>query len=221
MACPFELLPTPTSLQIESQFLTNHLGPFLFTTLLLNNHLLSPTARIVNVNSSASNRLPSTILPHLSSLPNLTYQSGKAYNPWTAYTVSKAATLLTTRRLASLLASSSNPDLNRINTFSPHPGSIRSPLQRHLNPELVKDAIRLATESDPDFTFPEQKTLQQGCATQLRAVLDPSLKSFSGAYMEDCQIVEHAHHKRLVEVDGLEERVWKVSEELVGVSLEL
>ena len=221
MACPFELLPTPSSTQVESQYLTNHLGPFLFTTLLLNNHLLSPTACIVNVNSSASNRLPSTILPHLHTLPDLTYQDGKDYNPWTAYTVSKAATLLTTRRLASLLANSSNPELRQINTFSPHPGSIRSPLQRHLNPDLVQDAIRLVTESDPNFTFPEQKTLQQGCATQLRAALDPSLKESSGAYMEDCNVVERAHHKGLFEVKGLGERVWEASEQLMNVELEL
>ena len=206
MANPFTLVDNT-----ESQFATNHLGPYLLTTLLLNASLISPTGRIVNVNSHASVRQPYMILPHLS---DLTYANGATYNPWIAYSVSKAAQLLYTRWLASALRATGS----QITTFSPHPGSIKSPLQRHLTPDLIADAQRILKESDPDMPPMKQKTLQQGCATQIRAALDPGLAPDSGAYLVDCQPLVRQEH---VGMYGATEQVLEISERLVGEKLKL
>ena len=217
MACPYSTTTLAlTNTQCESQLATNHLGPFLLTNLLLKDPpVLSPSARVINVNSSASNRLPSTLLPPLlNPAADLTYAGGATYNPWTAYSVSKAASLLTSRHLAQRLRhSGANPNHNRITVFAPHPGSIRSGLQQHLTPSLVAEAVRLATQSDPNFTFPPPKTLQQGCATVLWAALDPGLEGESGAYLENCAVVETECHRGMY---GAAERVWEVSERAVG-----
>lgn len=200
MACPF----SKTVDGIESQFGTNHIGPFLFTNLLLKEDLISPGGRIVNVNSSASVRKASMILPHFD---DLTYNEGKDYNPWVAYSVSKSASMLCSRILAKRLAKKD------IAVFSLNPGSIRSPLQRYLTPELLEEAIRLAKESDPEFQFPKPKSLQQGCATQLRAALDPDLAAYSGSYLDDCQVTELKEHMGAY---GAADKVWSLSEGMAG-----
>lgn len=200
MACPF----SRTKDGIEMQFGTNHIGPFLFSNLLLKNGLVSPNGRIVNVNSSASVRRGIMILPNFE---DLTYGNGTTYNPWLAYSVSKSAGMLYTRSLAQFL----KPE--GITALSLNPGSIESPLQRFLTPELVDDAVAQAKKSDPSWKFPEQKSMQEGCSTQLRAALDPALDAHSGAFLDDCQPIEYAEH---TEVYGNEEKVWALSERLVG-----
>lgn len=118
MACPY----WKTADNIEMQFGTNQVGPFLFTNLLLKQNLISSGGRIVNVSSSASVRLPSLLLPPLD---DLTYDNGKDYKPATAYSVSKLANVLYARSLAQLLQK------YKITTLSLDPGSIKTPLQRH------------------------------------------------------------------------------------------
>lgn len=61
--------------------------------------------------------------------------------------------------------------------------------------------------------MPVRKTIQEGCSTQLRAALDPSLNSKSGAFLQDEQIIEQALH---VEAYGAADKVWKLCEDLVG-----
>ena len=205
MANPFTLIS-----ETESQFATNHLGPYLFTTLLLNHSLINPEGRIINVNSHASVRQPYMILPHFS---DLTYSKGSQYNPWIAYSVSKVAQLLWTRWLAQHLRQRGS----QITTFSPHPGSIKSPLQRYLTPELMEDAGRILRESDPNMPPIQQKNLQQGCATQLRAALDPGLAEDSGAYLVDCVPVVKKEHEGMY---GATEQVMEISERLTGAKIE-
>jgi NAD(P)-dependent dehydrogenase (short-subunit alcohol dehydrogenase family) len=187
---------------IETQFGTNHIGPFLFTNLLLQAGLIKE--RIVNVSSSASVRKsPYVVAP----LEDLSYGQGKSYDAVQAYSFSKIATILYTRNLAAKLKD------ENIAVFSLNPGSIRSPLQRYMDAEVRQAAYAVAYEESYNFEPPKLKTLQQGCSTQLRAGLDPSLVGNSGAYLDDCQIVEYQEH---VDAYGQGDRVWKVSEELVG-----
>ena len=198
MACPWSV----TEDGIEMQFGTNHVGPFLFTNLLLRANLVQE--RIVNVNSSASVRLASFVLPPLD---DITYKNGASYDPLQAYSVSKTANLLYTRSLASKLRSRS------ISIFNLNPGSIASPLQRHLTEEIGEAMYAAAEKWNPDFVPPVRKSAQQGCATQLRAALDPSLAASTGAYLDDCQVREYWQH---VEAYGAADKVWKISEDLVG-----
>jgi NAD(P)-dependent dehydrogenase (short-subunit alcohol dehydrogenase family) len=198
MACPWGV----TEDGIELQFGTNFVGPFLFTNLLLRNNCI--TERVVNVNSSASVRLASYVLPPLD---DITYGNGKNYDPVRAYSVSKTAGLLYSRRLASMLGQ------RGISVFSVNPGSIKSPLQRFVDEDLGRAMFDAAYKYDPDFVPPVRKTLRQGCATQLRAALDPTLRPASGAYLDDCNVREHWQH---VEAYGAVDKVWKMGEAMVG-----
>jgi hypothetical protein len=66
----------------------------------------------------------------------------------------------------------------------------------------------------------ERKTLQQGCATTLVAVLDPSIVEHSGSYLVDCRL---AMEKAAPETKSEEnaERLWAESEKLVGQKFEI
>lgn len=202
MACPYTLSEDG----IEMQFATNHLGPFLFTNLLVQDGLI--VERVVNVNSSASVRKAALLL---APLDDLSYEGGKTYNPVHAYGTSKIAMLLYTRTLASRLKS------QHISVFTLNPGSIKSPLQRYLSNDMREAAIAAAKKDNPNFVPPTRKTLQQGCSTQLRAALDPSLVPESGAYLDHCQIVEEPEHQ---DAYPAADRVWRLSEEMVGVKFD-
>lgn len=204
MACPY----SKTTDGIEMQFGTNQVGPFLFTNLLLREDLITHGGRIVIVSSSASIRSPSVLLPPLD---DLTYDSGKTYDPATAYSVSKLANVLYARSLAQLLRK------DRITTLSLDPGSIKTPLQRHFTETARNAAIEQAKKDNPDFVMPERKSLQEGCATQLRAALDPALDQSSGAFLQDSQVAEHALH---VQAYGAADKVWKICNNLVGGTLD-
>ena len=198
MACPYGL----TEDGIEIQFGTNHLGHFLFSNLLLKNSLI--VSRVVAVSSSASNRKAEYFMRHLK---DLSYDNGKEYDPVAAYGLSKPANILYAKRLAKLLKH------ENITAFSLNPGSIKTNLQGYLTGEMRTKAIEAAQQDNPDFKVPVPKTLQQGCATQLRAALDPSLDVDSGSYLDNCQI------KTLPELDEAEafmDEIWTISEQLVG-----
>ncbi|KIW44013.1 uncharacterized protein PV06_05057 [Exophiala oligosperma] len=198
MACPY----ATTEQGVELQFVTNHLGHFLFGNLLLQSDLIR--SRVVVVSSLASQRKASLVMPHLE---DLTYDHGKIYEPTVAYSVSKACNVLYAKRLAKVLAS------RGISAFSLNPGSITTNLQAYMTDEMRQRAIKEYMIENPNFKIPERKNLQQGCSTQLRAALDPSLAAVSGAYLDDCNVSETAEHK---EAEPYMDQVWTLSEKLTG-----
>ena len=191
---------------IETQFGTNHIGPFLFTNLLLQAGLIKD--RTVNVNSSVSVRKAPYIL---APLDDLSYNDGKSYDPVQGYSTSKIAGMLYTRKLAAKIK-----DQN-IAAFSLNPGSIISPLQRYMDEDIQKEAYATAYKESYNFEPPQLKTLQQGCSTQLRAALDPELVAQSGSYLDDCQPVEYREH---VETYEAADKIWAISEKMVGESFD-
>lgn len=202
MACPYAL----TEDGVESQFGTNHLGHFLFSNLLLQEELVR--SRLVVVSSSASERQASSFMPHLR---DITYDQGKSYDPVLAYGLSKACNILYAKRLDRLLKH------RNITTFSLNPGSIKTNLQGHLTEEMRNKAIEDAKKDSVAFVVPQRKDLQQGCATQLRAALDPSLDSDSGGYLDDCQVKTLQVHK---DAEEYMDEAWELSEKLVGEKFE-
>ncbi|KIW11865.1 hypothetical protein PV08_09138 [Exophiala spinifera] len=198
MACPYAL----TGQGVELQFATNHLGHFLFCNLLLEADLIR--ARVVVVSSLASQRKASLLMPHLK---DLSYDQGKTYDPTTAYSVSKACNILYAKRLAKVLAPKG------ISVFSLNPGSIATNLQAYITNEMRQRAIEQFKIENPGFQPPERKNLQQGCSTQLRAALDPTLEPNSGAYLDNCQVLETDEHK---DAEAYIDEVWTLSEKLVG-----
>lgn len=69
-----------------------------------------------------------------------------------------------------------------------------------------------------DWNLESAKSLAAGSSTTLLAALDPGLKSASGAYLGDCEIVEpqpYATNSENIK------QLWDVSEKLVGHKFEV
>ena len=60
-----------------------------------------------------------------------------------------------------------------------------------------------------------RKTVDQGCATTLVAALDPRLEASTGVYLEDGKVVEDGL-AGVMDRDGETDRLWELSERLVG-----
>ena len=73
-----------------------------------------------------------------------------------------------------------------VRAFSLHPGSILTPLQRHLS----KDEMIAAgwIDANGDLADPTFKTPEQGAATQVWAATSPQLDGLGGLYCQDCDI---------------------------------
>lgn len=191
---------------IESQFAVNHVGHFLLTNLLMKEILAAGQgATIINVSS----------LGYQLGDPNLVdpnFQNGKTYNPWAAYGQSKTANILFTVALAKRLANKG------VAVFAVHPGVI---METRLLPNsgvdeaMFADAHKLAVQRNGGKPLPPQytRTLSQGAATILVAVLDPSLRGASGSFLVENKVAQpraYATNKESAEA------LWKLSEKLVG-----
>ncbi|RDL31496.1 Uncharacterized protein BP5553_09705 [Venustampulla echinocandica] len=208
MACPYGLSQDG----YELQFATNHLSHFLLTNLLMPKILAAgPGARIVNVSSTGH-------LLHDVNWESLDFNGGKDYQPFDSYGQAKTANILFTVGLNKRLSARAGGE--DIKSFALHPGSIVSGLQKHMTPEIRDDAIArlLAT----GVALPEMKTLQQGCSTTLRAALDLGLQEKEGSvYLSHCQIVTDPINVKAYAIDKEKaERLWKLSEEMVGEKFE-
>ncbi|KAB5535196.1 short-chain dehydrogenase [Coniochaeta sp. 2T2.1] len=213
MASP--LARTPEG--FESQFASGHLGHFVLTNLLLLPKILAAgTAapgggrRIINV-SSVGNRMH----PVRWADPNWTEPG--SYDPWDAYGQTKTANILFTIALNRRLADAGHTP-EEVKAYALHPGSIPSNLQVHLNraPELREVAVRKTFRGGPN-PIKSRKTLQQGCATTLRAALDPGLPGEEGMWLVDAELSTDPTWVESWSLDkGDAERLWELSEGLVG-----
>ncbi|KAK5456838.1 hypothetical protein LTS15_004618 [Exophiala xenobiotica] len=195
---------TKTADGLELQFGTNHIGHFLLTKLLIARIEKASgkiKSRIVNLSSGAHRFSPVRF-------DDLDFQDGKVYEPWIGYGQSKAANVLFTLQLAKLLQPKG------VLCFAVHPGSIKSPLQRHMEPGRVEELIKLAKPTGAMV----YKNLQQGCATTLTAALSPEIEDATGSYCEDCQ-PSKAAPTATSEEDA--ERLWTLSEKIIGENFEV
>lgn len=187
MATPY----AKTSDGIESQFGINHIGPFLFTNLILPK--LNRNARIVNV-SSRGYQLGSILWEDISF-------EQEPYNKWRAYAQSKAANILFSSALARRLASKG------IRSYSVHPGSIYTNLGRH----LTQEDLEMLSSVPMEF-----KTIQQGAANMVIAAFDPTISDQSGGHFDDDNQIKPIPeaYTYATGIDN-EERLWELSEKLV------
>ncbi|MFF0739385.1 SDR family NAD(P)-dependent oxidoreductase [Streptomyces sp. NPDC004111] len=204
MACP-ETRVGPSGW--EAHFALNHLGHFALI------HRLRPAlaeagARVVSVASSGH---------FLSDIrwDDLHFRTG--YDRWLAYAQSKTANALFARHL-DLLGADSN-----VRAFAVHPGSILTPLQRHIPREEWQAHGWVTDDGRPAAGF---KTSQQGAATTLWAATSPLLDEHGGAYCQDCDIAEPATTDDML-LGGVKPwatdpasaaRLWELSSELTGLS---
>ncbi|KAH6683916.1 short-chain dehydrogenase [Halenospora varia] len=205
-----------TSEGIEMHFGTNHVGLFLLTNLLL--PLVSANGRIVNLTSQGHRLSPirfsdynfqklAADLPEDErpppGLPLAIFNPEEKYSTYVAYGQSKTANILFSTSLNGKLVG------RGIRSYAVHPGSIWTGLPRNLDPE-AQEMIRK--------TAPVWKSLDEGAATAIVAAFDPSLNSASGAYMSDCQLIEPTDNAK---DEVIAEKLWKLSEELVGEKFEI
>jgi NAD(P)-dependent dehydrogenase (short-subunit alcohol dehydrogenase family) len=188
----------------ELQFGTNHLGHFAFTGLLLDRLLPVPGSRIVTV-SSIGHRMRAAI--HFDDL-----QWERSYNRVAAYGQSKLANLLFTYELQRRLAKTGTTL-----AMASHPGLSNTELVRHLPAPLRS----LATLFAPLTT----QTAEIGALPTLRAATDPAAKG--GQYYGPGGWSEIRGYPKLVvssrdsHDQATQRRLWKVSEELTGVTFPL
>jgi WW domain-containing oxidoreductase len=179
---------------IEKQFATNHLGHFLLVNLLKGQITAAENARVVVVSSAAHLQAPREGIQ----FDNLSGEHG--YSAFRAYGQSKLANVLFANGLNQRLG-------NGATANSLHPGVIGTNLARHMNP-LLAGVMGL-------FMVPFSKSVAQGAATQCYVATSAELAGVAGKYFADCH---EARTNPLASDRHLADRLWKVSEELVGLA---
>ncbi|GKT52129.1 retrograde regulation protein 2 [Colletotrichum spaethianum] len=212
----------------ESQFGTNHLGPFLLTNLVMGKVMAAEAPRIVTV-SSDGHRLghirwtdynfnvspePASVLFVIADMQGPA-QDGKHYNEWQAYGQSKTANCLMAISLAEKLGGKG------LLSFSLHPGVIWTNLANHLDnfdslPVEGAQDINMGTKHM--WSNFNTKTEDQGVATHVFTAFNPDLKDYNGQFFNDCrpadQYEEEIYPWANNKTDA--DRLWKLSEKLVG-----
>lgn len=173
----------------EMTFGVNHLGPYLFTSLLLDRLKTSKPARIVNVASQA----------HYGPRAIDWDKLGKPTRSITGldeYGVSKLCNVLFTKELAKRL------DGSGVTTYSLHPGVIASDIWRRIPWPIRPLAHKF------------MKTPEQGALTSLWCATAPELAAESGQYYDDRK---PKHPSRVAQDDALAAELWKRSAEWAGL----
>ncbi|KAI2777366.1 NAD(P)-binding protein [Daldinia loculata] len=215
MATPLEL----TEDKLELQFQSNHLGHFVLTNKIMPKIIAAgPGARLVNLTSSG-HRIAGVRFED----PNFT-QPG-SYSEFASYGQSKSANILYTVGLNKRLSS------RGIRAFAAHPGNIQTNLMHYLNQidsAHLMSILDDATQKITGRTIAEQwavdpyKTLQQGCGTTLRAALDPDLVKEEGVFLQNTNLTTDPKDVKEWATDPeLAEKLWKLSEELVGEKFDI
>ncbi|KAK2740826.1 short-chain dehydrogenase reductase family [Colletotrichum kahawae] len=201
MAVPFSL----TEDGLESQFGTNHLGPFLFTNSIMGKVLAAAEPRVVTVSSDGHR------LGHIR-WSDYNFNNGKHYNKWHAYGQSKTANCLMAISLAGKVGSKG------LLSFSLHPGVIFTNLGTHLEnfDSLREQDINVGSKLMwADFN---PKMPDQGVATHMYTAFSPDLTGLNGRYFNDCRLAdqynEEVHPWATDKIDA--DRLWTLSEKLVG-----
>ncbi len=176
-------LRTLTADGFEAAFGTNHLGPFLFTLLLLERLKRSAPSRIVNVSSRAHRRVRDGIDWEAQRRPAT---SGGL----DAYATSKLANVLFTKELARRLAGSG------VTAYSLHPGVVATDIWREL-PWGIRHVLKLFLISPAE-----------GARTTLHCATSPVESLESGAYYDACKPVRAS---RAAEDPALAAELWRRS----------
>jgi len=174
----------------EMTFGVNHLGPFLFTMLLLPRLKAAAPARVVNVASTAHYRARKIDFGRLQS-------PTRSITGLDEYGVSKLGNVLFTRELAKRLEGTG------VTTYAVHPGVIASDIWRRIPWPVRPVALRF------------MKTTEQGAQTSLWCATAPELAAQSGRYYDD---LAEKRPSKLALDDALAAELWTKSAAWAGVS---
>ena len=209
MAVPFE----KTKDGFESQMGTNHLGHFLLTELLLDAISTGTNPRIVNVSSSA-HRLGKLKSGDKSEI-NVSKES---YSPWTVYGNSKLANLLFTNELVRRLKIANS----NITVAVAHPGYANTNLQLVAATKRsgLRKSVELAVTKVMNIILGQSAA--NGALPQIAACTWVDIQS--GDYLGPRGLFESRGKPKKVKMNKsaqdieLAKRVWRTSEELLGVT---
>jgi NAD(P)-dependent dehydrogenase (short-subunit alcohol dehydrogenase family) len=163
---------------LETMFVTNHLGPFLLTNLLLDRLKSAASARILSITAPSTTHLDFDDL-----------QGEKKFNAYTAFGASKMCNLLFTYELARRLEGT------HIIANAIHPGLVKSGIMRE-----AAAPIRW-------FTYLISTTPQKASATPVYYASSPEVEGMTGFFFKSGQAIDsnpyakdHAVQKRLWDV---------------------
>jgi NAD(P)-dependent dehydrogenase (short-subunit alcohol dehydrogenase family) len=176
---------------LEKTFAVNHLAPFLLTSLLLGALLASESARVVNVSSGAHER---------AQMDFEDLQGARRYDRLEAYSRSKLANLLFTYELARRMEGS------RVTANALDPGAVATNLGR----DSAWLRVKLRNLFRRGLLSPEE-----GARTSVHLARSPEVEGVTGRYFRTCREARSsgASYDR-----AAAERLWRVSEELTGLS---
>jgi len=198
---------------IESQLATNYLAQFQLTAKLWAALKKAKGARVINVSSHGHQFAPFNFED-----PNF---EKRAYETLQSYGQSKTASNLFALEL------DNRAKAYNVRAYSLHPGSIGgTELAREAPLELF---IKMGFCDEKGNLFPEVaaslKTIPQGAATTLWCATSPLLDNIGGVYCEDVNIAELAsdlstsNGVKAYSLDKVNaKRLWKLSEEMTGIT---
>ena len=212
---------------VEMHFATNHIGHFLFTNLIMPKLIAAarltpiPTStRIVNVASIAhlygpvrfsdinfdkpKEEIPQDEWPNYELAADWGPIEGR-YIPMAAYAQSKSANILFTVALNQRLQPQS------IQSLAINPGIVRTDSLRYTSSDFRSSIEKVLAG--------KWQTLEQGASTTLVAALDPAIKvEDTRMYLNECNFADANPWAS----DGANaEKLWSLSERLVGEKIEL
>lgn len=177
---------------LELTFALNHLAPFLLTNLLVGRMVAQGRARIVTVTSSAES---------LGRIDFDDLQGAERYSGQRAYNQSKLANVLFTYELARRLTGTG------VTANVVHPGVTRTAFG-------AEDQMRLFAATG-GIARPFMRSPERGADTVVWAASSPELDGVTGGYFHDRRPKRSSPRSH---DDATARRLWRVSEELTGIS---
>jgi NAD(P)-dependent dehydrogenase (short-subunit alcohol dehydrogenase family) len=203
----------------ELHFATNHLGHFQLAMRLLPALQRAEGARVVSVSAWAHSRAPMVFEDPMF--------ERREYSPWLAYGQSKTANILFA------LALDGRAKADGVRAFSLHPGTIITPLSKHISREALR-AAGIVEDGGSPIIDPARnlKTVEQGAATSVWCATSPQLEGMGGVYCQNSDIAPLVTGELAANQFGslalgvmphavdpqAAECLWNLSEGLLGIS---
>ena len=178
----------------EMTFATNHLGPFLLTSLIASCLGGDAASRVINTASVAHTRANEGIV-----FDDLNWEH-RRYKMMDVYGHSKLANILHARSINDR----TGPD---VQAFAVHPGVVATSFGGRGGSTIVRAATK--------FGQRWMRTSQEGADTIVWLATEPTVDTLNGIYFADRTLEQST---RFARDKGQAERLWSVSEALVGIS---
>ena len=189
---------TETADGIEATFALGHLAPFLLTHLLQPMLIDSQPARIINLVSDGHT---------MGKLDFDDLQARQSYRGLDMYLRVKLANVLFTYELARRLAGSG------VTVNAAEPGAARTQLIENTTSDMLPPAMRLIFPLIKRFGM---SSIEHAARSSIYAAAAPELASVSGKYF-NAKLKEGKSSKASYDIETAR-RLWRVSEDLVGIS---